>query len=145
VPGLVGRAVAAPVLFDAFARSGMTPVPLPPAPKGTIFAQTNKLPPPLQRFNPETGPRLTADPPRIMFPPDGARIELAQNGGQKPDPVALKVAGGLLPLTVMVNGVPIGPETTRRNLFFVTEGQGFVRVTVQDARGTADSVMVRVQ
>jgi penicillin-binding protein 1C len=145
VPGLVGRAVAAPVLFDAFARSGLSPVPLPPAPKGTIFAQTNKLPPPLQRFNPETGPRLTADPPRIMFPPDGARIELAQNGGQKPDPVALKVAGGLLPLTVMVNGVPIGPETTRRNLFFVTEGQGFVRVTVQDARGTADSVMVRVQ
>jgi penicillin-binding protein 1C len=145
VPGLVGRSAAAPILFDAFARSGLTPVPLPPAPKGTVFAQTNKLPPPLQRFNPETGLRMAADPPRIMFPPDGARIELVQNGEQKPDPVALKIAGGLMPLTVMVNGVPIGPETTRRNLFFMTEGQGFVRVTVIDARGTADSVMVRVQ
>lgn len=145
VAGLVGRSAAAPILFDAFARSGLTPVPLPLAPKGTLFAQTSKLPPPLQRFNPETGPRLTADPPRIMFPPDGARIELAQNGGQKPDPVALKIAGGLTPLTVMVNGVPIGPETTRRNLFFQPNGAGFVRVTVQDARGIADSVMVRVQ
>jgi penicillin-binding protein 1C len=145
VPGLVGRAAAAPVLFDAFARSGLTPVPLPPAPKGTVFAQTNKLPPPLQRFNPETGPRLAADPPRIMFPPDGARIELAQNGEQKPDPVALKIAGGLAPLTVMINGVPIGPETTRRNLFFRPDGPGFVRLSVMDARGTSDSVMVRVQ
>jgi penicillin-binding protein 1C len=79
-----------------------------------------------------------------MFPPDGARIELA-GGEQKPEPVALKIAGGLAPLTVMVNGVPIGPETSRRNLFFMTEGQGFVRVTVMDARGAADSVMVRVQ
>jgi penicillin-binding protein 1C len=145
VPGLVGRSAAAPILFDAFARSGLTPVPLPPAPKGTVFAPTNKLPPPLQRFNPETGPRMAADPPRIMFPPDGARLELAQNGAQKPDPVALKIAGGLMPFTVMVNGVPIGPETTRRSLFFQPDGEGFMRLTVIDARGTADSVMVRVQ
>ncbi len=80
-----------------------------------------------------------------MFPPDGARIELAQTGGQKSEPVALKIAGGLMPLTVMVNGVPMGPQTSRRNLFFMTEGHGFVRLTVMDARGTSDSVMVRVQ
>ena len=52
VPGLVGRAAAAPILFDAFARSGLAPAPLPRAPKGAIFAATNKLPPPLQRFSP---------------------------------------------------------------------------------------------
>ena len=145
MPGLVGRSAAAPILFDAFARSGLTPVPLPPAPKGTLFAQTSKLPPPLQRFNPEAGTRVVADPPRIMFPPDGARIERAQNGEQKSDPVALKISGGLMPLTVMVNGVPMGSETTRRTVFFQPDGPGFVRLTVQDARGTADSVMVRVQ
>ena len=50
VPGLVGRARAAPILFDAFARSGSAPTPLPRAPKGAIFASGNKLPPPLQRF-----------------------------------------------------------------------------------------------
>ena len=142
VPGLVGRSVAAPILFDAFARSGLTPVPLASAPKGTVFASTNKLPPPLQRFNPAAGLAVVAEPPRIMFPPDGARIEMAWDG---PNSVALKIAGGLAPLTVMVNGVPIGPETSRRSLFFMTEGQGFVRLTVMDARGTSDSVMVRVQ
>jgi len=142
VPGLVGRAAAAPILFDAFARSGLTPTPLAPAPKGAVFAATNKLPPPLQRFNPTTGPSLVAEPPRIMFPPDGARIEVA--AGEQ-SPVALKIAGGLTPLTVMVNGVPIGPQTSRRSLFFQPDGSGFTRLTVIDARGTADSVMVRVQ
>src|SRR5262249_12021166 len=33
VPGLVGRSAAAPILFDAFARSGYAPAPLPRAPK----------------------------------------------------------------------------------------------------------------
>lgn len=142
VAGLVGRSIAAPILFDAFARSGLTPVPLSPGPKGTLFAASNKLPPPLQRFNPATGPGIAAEPPRIMFPPDGARIEIAGNG---PNSVALKIAGGLAPLTVMVNGVPLGAEMGRRSLFFQPDGPGFVRLTVMDARGTSDSVMVRVQ
>src|SRR6185436_7080970 len=87
VPGLYGRASAAPILFDAFARSGFTPVPLPQSPKGTIFAVNSKLPPPLQRFNAGAGLREPAERPRIMFPPDGARLELA--GGDQPNPVAL--------------------------------------------------------
>src|SRR5438552_16917260 len=52
VPGLVGRAAAAPILFDAFARTGKLPAPLPSAPKGTLVAATAQLPPPLQRFRP---------------------------------------------------------------------------------------------
>ena len=80
VPGLVGRAAAAPILFDAFARSGNAPAPLAHAPKGVVFAATSKLPPPLQRFAPEGGVSAAAEPPRIMFPPDGARIELHRHG-----------------------------------------------------------------
>ena len=38
VPGLVGRSAAAPILFDAFARSGKPVAPLPPAPQGTLIA-----------------------------------------------------------------------------------------------------------
>src|SRR2546422_308825 len=49
-PGFSGRAGAAPFLFDAFARLGRPLAPLPHSPKGTIFAATGKLPPPLQRF-----------------------------------------------------------------------------------------------
>ena len=81
VPGLVGRAAAAPILFDAFARSGLAPSQLARAPKGAVFATTNKLPPPLQRFTPASGPSEASEPPRIMFPPDGASIEVAD--GQK--------------------------------------------------------------
>ncbi len=143
VPGLVGRAAAAPILFDAFARSGLAPMPLARAPKGAIFAASNRLPPPLQRFTPVTAPGEAAEPPRIMFPPDGARIELAASS--QPSPVVLKIAGGRAPLTVMVNGVPLGAQGDRRTVFFQPDGPGFVRLTVMDARGSADSVTVRLQ
>jgi penicillin-binding protein 1C len=78
-----------------------------------------------------------------MFPPDGARIELSERDGA-PEPVALKVSGGTAPLTVLVNGLPLARQSGRV-LFFDPGGPGFVRVTVMDAKGTADSVMVRLQ
>jgi penicillin-binding protein 1C len=142
VPGLVGRVSAAPILFDAFARSEFAPAPLPRAPRGAIFAASNKLPPPLQRFG--TNERgQTAEPPRIMFPPDGARLEIATNG--QADPIALKIIGGRAPLTIVVNGVPQTAQSGRHTLFFQPDGPGFVRLTVMDARGAADSVTVRLQ
>ena len=79
VPGLVGRAAAAPILFDAFARTGKLPAPLPSRAEGTLVAATPKLPPPLQRFRPGSLPGEDAGPQlRIMFPPNGARLELAK-------------------------------------------------------------------
>jgi penicillin-binding protein 1C len=143
VPGLVGRAAAAPILFDAFARTGFAPVPLSKAPKGVVLAPTAKLPPPLQRFSPAVEPGAAAELPRIMFPPDGARLELS--GGRTPDPLAVKIAGGRGPLTVMVNGVPLAPQGGRRTVFYQPDGPGFVRLTVMDARGAADSVTLRLQ
>jgi penicillin-binding protein 1C len=142
VPGLVGRASAAPILFEAFARSGSAPAALPRAPRGAIFAASNKLLPPLQRFG-ITGPTEAVEAPRIMFPPDGARLEIA--AGAQPDPVALKISGGRGPLTVLVNGVPTTAASGRGTLFFQPDGPGFVRLTVIDARGASDSVTVRLQ
>ena len=143
VPGLFGRGSAAPILFDAFARSGNAPAPLAHAPKGAVFAASNKLPPPLQHFSSDGSLSAASEPPRIMFPPDGARIELAK--GAAPEPVALKIAGGAAPLTVMVNGVPLAAQGSRRTVFFEPDGPGFVRLTVMDARGATDSVSVRLQ
>ena len=143
VPGLVGRAAAAPILFDAFARSGNALAPLAHAPKGAVFAATNKLPPPLQHFSSDGDLSAASEPPRIMFPPDGACIELVK--GTTPEPVALKITGGAAPLTVMVNGVPLSPQGSRRIVFFEPDGPGFVRLTVMDARGATDSVSVRLQ
>jgi len=145
VPGLYGRAAAAPILFDAFARTGKLPASLPHAPKGTLIAATTKLPPPLQRFHPE-GASGEGPPLRIMFPPNGARVELASGADGKPEPIALKVTGGSGPLTVLVNGMPLPDAVAgRRTLFFAPEGPGFVRLTVIDGEGATDSVVVRLQ
>ena len=102
-----------------------------------------KLPPPLKHFAAsghlgEGGAGL-----HILFPPDGARIELA-GGNAGPAPVPLKLTGGTLPLTILVNGNPaLAPA--RQNLFFQPQGPGFARVTVIDASGAVDSVSVRLE
>lgn len=144
VPGLIGRVAAAPILFDAFARNGQTPVALPHAPRGVIVAATTKLPLPLQRFRPGAlvgeGNEQAL---RILFPPNGARIELAKSGAAA-EPVAVKIAGGVEPLTVLMDGKPLAAGG-KRTLFFEPEGPGFVRLSVTDAKGSADSVLVRVQ
>jgi len=141
VSGLIGRAAAAPILFDAFARLPMPPAALARAPAGVLVATSAKLPPPLRRFAP--GELAGAAQPRlhILFPPDGARLELAATDG-KPDPVPLKVTGASAPLTVLVNGMPAAGGG--RGAFFRPSGPGFARVTVIDAAGAADSVLVRI-
>ncbi|MFL6806959.1 MAG: penicillin-binding protein 1C [Xanthobacteraceae bacterium] len=144
-PGLIGRAAAAPILFDAFTRVGRPVAPLAHAPNGTIFAATAKLPPPLQRFRPGALPTSGPEPLRIVFPPNGSRLELVNSSDLKPDPVALKVQGGVEPLTVLVNGVPFRSPAGRRTVFFDPDGPGFVRLTVMDARGVADSIVLRIQ
>jgi penicillin-binding protein 1C len=147
VPGLTGRTAAAPVLFDAFARTGKLPAPLPRSPAGVLVAATGKLPPPLQRFHPGGFVSDAAAEPqlRIMFPPNGARLELAGDDAGEPAPIPMKVTGGAAPLTVLVNGLPLPDASGRRTLFFQPSGPGFVRLTVMDARGVSDSVMVRLQ
>ena len=46
---------------------------------------------------------------------------------------------------MLVNGLPLPAGPGRRTLFFEPEGPGFVRLTVMDAKGATDSVMVRLQ
>jgi penicillin-binding protein 1C len=145
VPGLVGRAAAAPILFDAFARSGKTAAPLPHAPRGALIAANAKLPLPLQRFRPVGLPSDGNEPAlKIMFPPNGARLELTAEAGSV-DPLAVKISGGALPLTVLANGVPLEKAAVKRTLFYQPDGPGFVRLTVMDAKGATDSIVVRLQ
>jgi penicillin-binding protein 1C len=146
VPGLVGRVVAAPILFDAFARTGEKPAPLPHAPRGALFSASGKLPPPLRNFRPNgvVAGDSTTPPLRIAFPPNNSRVELTTYDG-KLDPLALKITAGVEPLTVLVNGVPSNARADRRTLFVEPDGPGFLRLTVIDAKGAADSVMVRLQ
>jgi penicillin-binding protein 1C len=146
VPGLTGRSAAAPILFEAFARTGKLPAPLPPAPKDTLIAATGKLPPPLQHFRSGALRIENGEPQlRIMFPPDGARLELASNEAGRPEPIPLKVSGAAGPITILMNGVPVHDAHARGTRFFQPEGPGFVRLTVMDGRGATDSVSLRLQ
>src|SRR5262249_45047672 len=136
VPGLIGRVAAAPILFDAFARTGKLPALPPTAPRGTLVAAAGKLPPPLQRFRAGVLVGEAAEPQLLtMSPPNNARLELPNEGSGRPDPIALKRTGGTGPLTVLVNGAPLPAAAGRRTLFFEPDGPGFVRLTVIDGRG----------
>ena len=77
------------------------------------------------------------------------RTALASNcqrwQGEAPDPIAIKISGGTPPLNVLLNGMPLAPKKLGRTLFFEPDGPGFVRLTVTDATGAADSVVVRLQ
>jgi penicillin-binding protein 1C len=147
VPGLVGRTAAAPILFDAFARTGKLPVALPKPPKGALVASNAKLPLPLRRFRPvgelvRTGGEQA---PHIQFPLNGSRIDVDRSGGRQLSAMPVKVAGGVLPMTMLVNGASVGEIDGRRQRLVDPPGPGFARLTVIDATGAADTVVIRVQ
>jgi penicillin-binding protein 1C len=147
VPGLIGRVAAAPILFDAFARSGKLPVALPKPPKGALVAGNSKLPLPLRRFRPigelvRTGAEQS---PHIQFPLNGSHIDVDRSAGPDAAVMPVKVSGGVLPLTMLVNGLPVGEIDSRRQRLIDPPGPGFARLTVIDATGAADTVVVRIQ
>jgi penicillin-binding protein 1C len=145
IPGLLGRTAAAPILFDVFARLTEQPKPLPPAPEGVLTARTAQLPPPLRHFAGRDAAGATGTPGvRILFPPNGAALAL-QSSGAAIDPIAIKIAGGTAPLNILVDGMPLQSVRGAGTVFFAPVGPGFVRLTVTDALGAADSVTVRLQ
>jgi penicillin-binding protein 1C len=120
---------------------GAPPTALPRAPKGVLVTSSAKLPPPLRRFQPgRLGGVSSQASLRILFPPDGARLDLAATDSQA---VPLKITGAVAPLTVLVNGVPV-PEQDHGALFFRPDGPGFSRVTVIDSAGATATAVVRV-
>jgi penicillin-binding protein 1C len=147
VPGLVGRTAAAPILFDAFARTGKLPMALPKAPKGTLMASNAKLPLPLRRFRPLGELVRTGDEqsPHIQFPLNGSRIDVGGAGEPQAQAMPVRVAGGVLPMTMLINGVSVGEIDGRRQRLVDPPGPGFARLTVIDATGAADTVVIRIQ
>jgi penicillin-binding protein 1C len=147
VPGLVGRTAAAPILFDAFARTGKLPAALPKPPKGALVTSNARLPLPLRRFRPigelvRTGGEQA---PHIQFPLNGSRIDADRSGDRDASAMPVKITGGALPVTVLVNGTKVGMIDGRRQRLIDPPGPGFARLTVIDAAGAADTVVVRMQ
>ena len=146
--GLAGRQAAAPVLFDAFARLG-TAYEFLDAPAGILMSRTAALPPPLRHLRkdvPKTFAAAANAQLRIAFPPEGARVDLGlATAAPLAASLTLKAEGGVLPLRWIVNGVPLGEPDLRRQAAWTPDGAGFARVSVIDAQGATDSVVVRLE
>lgn len=148
VPGLVGRLAAAPILFDAYGRQGVEPEAL-TMPPFALQATTATLPPPLRHVRkdvPKTIASTIQAPLKIAFPLDGSRVELGlSQPSEGKGSLVLKASGGVPPMTWLVDGAPVEAGTMRREAHWQPDGAGFVRLSVIDAKGATDSVMVRVE
>jgi penicillin-binding protein 1C len=143
-PGLLGRTAAAPLLFDAFARVSLRRAPFAEAPRGILKVRSGAdLPPPLRRFEKDIRVDVAGryiDPPlSIAFPPDRSEVTVETDGA-----MLLKADGGVLPLTWLVDGAPVGVSRDRRRILWRPPGRGFAKVSVIDAKGRVDRVTVRL-
>jgi penicillin-binding protein 1C len=153
-PGRIGREAAAPALFEAFSllpRPGPESMMPPPPPPGVRLASNADLAPALRRFG-APGAEAGADPsparsngPVIAFPPPGAMVDLARDDAGLPRALPLRVEGGRMPLTWMVNGLPIGRSTYRRQAEWLPDGAGAARITVVDGAGQMASADIWLQ
>jgi penicillin-binding protein 1C len=147
VPGLSGYVSAAPILFEGFARSGLAAVPMPSPPPGIYRPRREDLPVTLARFGGgmQSGPTKAPEPaPRIVFPPNGAHVDLDTNSADA-TPLVLKLQGGRAPFRWLANGKPLAGVDRRRTATWLPDGVGYSTLTVIDAAGRAASVNVFVQ
>lgn len=133
VPGAFGGDLAAPVMFDAFARVKPAIDPIGPAPQKKLLLPAAELPQHLQYF----GARLAnaAPAPNITFPPDGAVLEGA--------PLMAKVRDGRAPFVWFANGKLVA-RTHRNQIDIAPPGRGFSSLMVIDADGQTDQARFRV-
>ncbi len=126
--GVTGRDAALPVLFDvADLLTTSSAAPRPIAPKAA--------PPALQRLRPD------GDGPSLIFPPDGATVQVEGFG---PAARGLSLAAGGEALNWYVNGAPLASEPVSGRVIWKPATPGFYRVTVVDAAGRRAQARVRV-
>ncbi len=137
VPGAFGGDLAAPVLFQAFARLKRDLAPRPPAPPATLLISNAELPQPLRHFRSRNAAFNAAeDAPVVTFPPNGAEVERL-NGA-----VLVKLRGGTAPFTLLADGVPVQVGMRGREALLPMPGAGYVTLSVIDAKGRAARVNV---
>lgn len=148
VPGIAGYQTAAPILFEAFSKSGVPITPLPPAPAGAIRLAQSDLPISQRRFSMTANGLISASArepaPQIVYPPEGARVDLGAQTGEI-SPLVLKLQGGRAPFRWLANGRPLSDISRRRTNEWTPDGAGYSTLTVIDAAGRAASVRVFVE
>lgn len=146
VPGITGFASAAPILFEGFAKSGIAITPLARAPAGAARVAQAELPISQRRFSMTPSGLLassTREPaPQIIYPPEGARVDLGAKQGGYINPLILKLQGGRAPFRWLANGKPLPDMSRRRVNQWTPDGGGYSTLTVVDSMGRAATVRV---
>ena len=131
---------------DAVELCGLKSVPFAPTPAGALRLAHAELPVTLQRFAPDfpgaSAARTPEPAPQIVYPPDGARIELGQTATGASLPLVMKLQDGRPPFRWLANGVLLVAKSRKRVATWGPDGDGFSRLTVVDAGGRAASVEV---
>ncbi|ENZ82379.1 MAG: penicillin-binding protein 1C [Caulobacter sp.] len=126
--GLTGRDAALPLLFDvADAVGAPASAPRPIAPKAAPLG--------LQKLGGEDGPRL-------IFPPDGASVQVDALG---PRARGLVLAAEGEGVTWYVEGRPLDPDPVSGRAIWKPAAAGFYRLEVVDARGRKAKARVRIK
>jgi penicillin-binding protein 1C len=128
--GLTGRDAAAPMLFDAF---------------DAIAAPSGAAPPITPRVAPtalKTLPTSSGDGPALIFPPDGATVQVETAGAASR---GLVLAARGQELRWYVEGIRLEPEAASGRVLWRPESAGFYRLTVVDAAGRSAAARVRVR
>ena len=140
VPGVFGADLAAPVLFQAFARLKPTLDPQPAPPPATLLVSNAQLPQPLQKFRSRSAAfEADKDAPAVAFPPDGSEVELLPEG------LMVRVRGGTAPFTWLADGVPVAVAYAGRETMLDALGKGFVTLSVIDAQGRSARSVIRLR
>jgi penicillin-binding protein 1C len=148
IPGLSGFISAAPILFEAFAKSGVAYTPLHEAPAGALRLTEAELPVSLKRFARTSDGLVTVgarEPaPQIVYPPEDAQVELDLKTADAM-PLSLKLQGGRPPFRWLANGKALDNTTRTRTYQWQPDGAGYSTLTVIDAVGRAATVHVFVR
>ena len=140
VPGAFGADLAAPVLFQAYARLKRNLDPQTEAPPSTLLVSNAELPQPLQKFrNRNAAFQPDKDAPAVAFPPDGAEVEMLPEG------LLARVSGGKAPYTWLANGVPVAISLESKQVMLGQLGRGFITLSVIDAMGRSARTKVRLR
>ncbi|CAN5333622.1 penicillin-binding protein 1C [soil metagenome] len=127
--GLTGRDAALPLLFDvADLLNAPATSPRPIAPKSAPRA--------LQRL------QQASEGPRLIFPPDGATVQIDAVG---PRSRGLVMAAGGENLTWYVTGQRLAPDPVSGKVIWRPSAPGFYRLRVVDDQGRAASARVRIK
>ena len=140
VPGAFGADLAAPVLFEAFARLKPALGPQPAPPPDTLMLANAQLPQPLRHFRSRDAAfAADASAPEVAFPPDGAEVELLPEG------LMVQVSGGTAPFTWLADGAPVMTAQAEATAMLPALGRGFVTLSVIDAKGRSARTRVRLR